>query len=104
MRHAVRAMHTEEFVRVYQAFNPVIAGKAIDAGRFVAPFKMDRMTWIKPSFNWMMYRSGYARKPQQEVVLALTTLISRPSLSQESDSRPPRGSVIASRTSKAPWL
>jgi hypothetical protein len=29
------------------------------------------MTWIKPSFNWMMYRSGYATKPGQEVVLAI---------------------------------
>ena len=29
---------------------------------------MSRMTWIKPSFNWMMYRSGYASKPGQEVV------------------------------------
>jgi hypothetical protein len=29
------------------------------------------MTWIKPSFNWMMYRSGYATKPGQEVVLGI---------------------------------
>ncbi len=29
------------------------------------------MTWIKPSFNWMMYRSGYASKPGQEVVLGI---------------------------------
>jgi hypothetical protein len=29
------------------------------------------MTWIKPSFNWMMYRSGYASKPGQEFVLGL---------------------------------
>jgi hypothetical protein len=32
---------------------------------------MTRMTWIKPSFNWMMYRSGYATKPGQEVVLGI---------------------------------
>lgn len=32
---------------------------------------MGRMTWIKPSFNWMMYRSGYATKPGQEVVLGV---------------------------------
>jgi hypothetical protein len=32
---------------------------------------MDRMTWIKPSFNWMMYRSGFASKPGQEFVLGI---------------------------------
>jgi hypothetical protein len=30
------------------------------------------MTWIKPSFLWMMYRSGWATKPGQERVLAIT--------------------------------
>jgi hypothetical protein len=29
------------------------------------------MTWIKPSFLWMMYRSGWATKPGQERVLAV---------------------------------
>lgn len=32
---------------------------------------MGRMTWIKPSFNWMMYRCGYGTKPGQEVVLGI---------------------------------
>ena len=32
---------------------------------------MERMTWIKPSFLWMMYRCGYARKEGQERVLAV---------------------------------
>ena len=32
---------------------------------------MERMTWIKPSFNWMMYRSGYASKHNQEHILAI---------------------------------
>jgi hypothetical protein len=44
---------------------------ALEAGRFVSPFNMGRMTWIKPSFNWMMYRSGYAAKPGQEIVLGV---------------------------------
>ena len=30
------------------------------------------MTWIKPSFLWMMYRCGWATKPGQERVLAIT--------------------------------
>ena len=37
----------------------------------MAPFKRDRMTWIKPSFLWMMYRCGWATKPGQERVLAI---------------------------------
>lgn len=30
------------------------------------------MTWIKPSFFWMMYRSGWASKPNQERILSIT--------------------------------
>ena len=29
------------------------------------------LTWIKPSFLWMMYRCGWATKPDQETVLAV---------------------------------
>jgi hypothetical protein len=32
---------------------------------------MGRMTWIKPSFLWMMYRCGWASKPGQERVFAI---------------------------------
>ena len=32
---------------------------------------MDRMTWIKPSFLWMMYRSGWGTKINQERILAI---------------------------------
>ena len=59
---------------VYQAYGPEIATPAVAAGRFVAPFKRDRMTWIKPSFLWMMYRSGWGSKPGQERVLAVEIL------------------------------
>ncbi|WP_141653813.1 DUF4291 family protein, partial [Erwinia billingiae] len=32
-------------------------------GTFASPpFSMTRMTWIKPSFLWMMYRSGWGMK------------------------------------------
>lgn len=69
--HDVRAIFDEHTVRVYQAYPVAIADAAIKAGTFVAPFTMDRMTWIKPSFNWMMYRCGFASKPRQERVLAI---------------------------------
>lgn len=29
------------------------------------------MTWIKPSFLWMMYRCGWGTKEGQETVLAV---------------------------------
>lgn len=32
---------------------------------------MDRMTWIKPSFLWMMYRTGWATKVNQDKILAI---------------------------------
>ena len=67
----IRAQYTEETITVYQAYAPEIAQPALAAGRFVAPFKMSRMTWIKPSFLWMMYRCGWGRKPGQECVLAI---------------------------------
>ena len=67
----IRARFDETTVRVYQAYRQEIARPALAAGRFVEPFKISRMTWIKPSFNWMMYRSGYAKKQDQEVVLGI---------------------------------
>jgi hypothetical protein len=70
----VRATFDETTIRVYQAFSPSVAIPALEAGRFVSPFKMDRMTWIKPSFNWMMYRSGFASKPGQEHILGIDIL------------------------------
>jgi hypothetical protein len=56
---------------MYQAYSPALADAALAAGRFVAPFSFTRMTWIKPSFLWMMYRCGWATKPGQERVLAV---------------------------------
>jgi hypothetical protein len=68
----IRAVFDENSVTVYQAYSPAIAEPAVRAGRFVPPFKRERMTWIKPSFLWMMYRCGWAMKPGQERVLAVS--------------------------------
>jgi hypothetical protein len=67
----VRARYTDRTITVYQAYPEEIARASVAAGRFVAPFKRDRMTWIKPSFLWMMYRCGWATKPGQERVLSI---------------------------------
>jgi len=67
----VRAGYDEREITVYQAYGPRIAAAALAAGTFLPPFKVDRMTWVKPSFMWMMYRSDWATKPGQEWVLAV---------------------------------
>lgn len=68
----VRAVFNELTIRMYQAYSHGIADAALAAGTFVAPFKRDRMTWIKPSFRWMMYRSGWAAKDAgQDRILAV---------------------------------
>lgn len=62
-RYQVRAVYDEQTIRVYQAFSDQIADAALAAGTFVSPpFSMTRMTWIKPSFLWMMYRAGWGYK------------------------------------------
>ncbi|MBB4966982.1 DUF4291 domain-containing protein [Saccharothrix violaceirubra] len=70
-RYQVRADYDAHTIVVYQAYSPAIADAALRAGRFVAPFSFQRMTWIKPSFLWLMHRSNWARKPGQERVLAV---------------------------------
>ncbi len=67
----IRAVYTDETIRVYQAYNRIIAEEAVRNGTFGAHFSMERMTWIKPSFLWMMYRCGWAQKENQEHVLAI---------------------------------
>lgn len=67
----IRAAHDPTSLTVYQAYPAPIAEAALAAGTFAPPFKRERMTWIKPSFRWMMYRSGWATKPAQERILAI---------------------------------
>ncbi|HEX6681947.1 MAG TPA: DUF4291 domain-containing protein [Candidatus Limnocylindrales bacterium] len=67
----IRATYNDDTLTVYQAYSPAIAVPAVAAGRLVEPFKRERMTWVKPSFLWMMYRSGWASQPGQEHVLAV---------------------------------
>ncbi|MER8100971.1 DUF4291 domain-containing protein [Kitasatospora sp. NPDC094016] len=70
-KHRIRALHTATTVTVYQAYAPEIGLPAAQDGHFPAAWKRDRMTWIKPSFLWMMYRCGWAGKEGQETVLAI---------------------------------
>jgi hypothetical protein len=68
---AIRADYDERSITVYQAYREEIALPAIAQQRFVPPFSLNRMTWIKPSFLWMMERSNWGTKPGQEYILAV---------------------------------
>lgn len=70
-QYQIRADYDARTIVVYQAYPPAIADAALRAGRFVEPFSFHRMTWIKPSFRWLMHRSNWGRKPGQERVLAV---------------------------------
>lgn len=70
-KHQIRALHTDTTVTVYQAYTPSLGLPAARDGRFPAAWKRERMTWIKPSFLWMMYRCGWGLKDSQETVLAV---------------------------------
>lgn len=67
----IRASFTDETVRVYQAYNRAIAEEAVRNGTFGVHFSMNRMSWVKPSFLWMMYRCGWGEKENQEHILAI---------------------------------
>ncbi len=69
-RH-ILAQYDDETVVVYQAYRASIGRFAAEAGYFGDGFSLDRMSWIKPNFLWMMYRSGWATRAGQEVVLAV---------------------------------
>lgn len=69
--HQIRGLYTASTITVYQAYAPEIGLAAARDGHFPAAWKRDRMTWIKPSFLWMMYRCGWGTKEGQETVLAI---------------------------------
>ncbi|CAM5422594.1 hypothetical protein STANM337S_02397 [Streptomyces tanashiensis] len=70
-KYRIRALHDERTITVYQAYRPGLGLPAARDSRFPAAWKRDRMTWIKPSFLWMMYRCGWGTKEGQETVLAV---------------------------------
>ena len=71
-KNEIRADYDAQNITVYQAYSTQIALPALKAKRFVAPFSTGRMTWIKPSFLWLMERSNWAQKAGQEHILVVT--------------------------------
>lgn len=73
-RH-ILARYTDESVFVYQAYRSSIAESAVRDQRFGGGgFSFERMSWVKPNFLWMMYRSGWGQKEGQECVLSLEVM------------------------------
>ena len=70
-RH-ILAQYDDDTIVVYQAYRPSIGRYAAEHGAFGGDFSYSRMSWVKPGFLWMMFRSGWATKEGQEVVLAVT--------------------------------
>jgi len=69
-RH-ILAQYDEQSIIVYQAYRPSIGHFAAQHGYFGGEFSFKRMSWIKTNFLWMMYRSGWGTKVNQEVTLAI---------------------------------
>lgn len=70
----IRAAYNPDTITVYQAYKAEIADPAVAEQKLHASplFKPSRMTWIKPSWAWMLYRAGYSYKDcGQERILAL---------------------------------
>jgi hypothetical protein len=70
-KHILAQCRSDEIL-VYQAYNHQIADYAVANQVFGGEnFSYARMSWIKPNFLWMMFRCGWATKPNQERVLGI---------------------------------
>ena len=69
-RH-ILAQSDDNSIIVYQAYSSSIGLFAAKNQFFGGDFNLNRMSWIKPNFLWMMYRSGWGTKVGQEVTLAV---------------------------------
>jgi hypothetical protein len=69
-RH-ILAQYSEEHIIVYQAYRPSTGRYVAEHGTFGPGFSYSRMSWIKPNFLWMMYRSGWGTREGQEITLDL---------------------------------
>ncbi|MEZ4614128.1 MAG: DUF4291 domain-containing protein [Caldilineaceae bacterium] len=69
--HQMLAQFDDSSITIYQAFSKDIAEFAVAHTYLGGNFRLNRMSWIKPNFLWMMYRSGWATKSGQEHVLAI---------------------------------
>jgi Domain of unknown function (DUF4291) len=67
----ILAQYDQTSIIVYQAYRPAIGNFAVQNHYFGGDFSLNRMSWIKPNFLWMMFRSGWGTKADQEMILAI---------------------------------
>ena len=73
----ILASYDQDTIFVYQAYNKKIAeaivkNKSLHHQECIENgFNLNRMTWVKTNFLWMMYRSGWATKKDQERIIAI---------------------------------
>ena len=64
-------LRAERIVDVSYVWGDKTLAEAVEHQRFGGDFSYSRMSWIKPNFLWMMFRSGWATKEGQEHILAI---------------------------------
>lgn len=67
----IMAQYDDDKIIVYQSYRKEIGEFAVKNQYFGGAFSLERMTWIKPNFLWMMFRNGWGTKEGQESVLAI---------------------------------
>ncbi len=69
----ILAQFDDDSVVVYQAFNAVTAAHAVEHQQLGGPrYSLQRMSWIKPNFMWMMYRCSWLEADAEQArVLAI---------------------------------
>lgn len=67
----IRAAFDAHEIALYAAFDSSIAKVALAKQQLLPPFAYDRMTWVKPSFLWLMYRSEWGQSAGMESVLRI---------------------------------
>ncbi len=69
----ILAQYDDDSIVVYQAFNAVTAEHAVAHQRLGGPrYSLERMSWIKPNFMWMMYRCDWLQADDEQArVLAI---------------------------------
>ena len=69
-RH-ILAQYDDATIIVYQAYSSDIGHFAVTRQQFGGAFNYARMSWIKTTFLWLMYRSRWGVKENQQIILAL---------------------------------
>lgn len=69
--YEIRALFDEKNIAVYAAFGDSIAIPALKNQQLLPPFVYNRMTWVKPSFLWMLYRSDWGNRASMTRILRI---------------------------------